>query len=162
MVTGIGKNLVLFNKRTVSRWHTDAQLNNKGTARETSIHLFIHSFIYQWFYSPLLDLGLFFSFVIFFTQMVGLLGRVISPSQGRYLHTGQHKHKENSHTDTHALSGFRTHDPIVQPSEDSSCLRPRGHCDHQEEKLQVLKYTVIYFMESVISVILYQLNTTYI
>jgi hypothetical protein len=25
-----------------------------------------------------------------------------------------------------------------------------------------LKYTVIYFMESVISVILYQLNTTYI
>jgi hypothetical protein len=26
-----------------------------------------------------------------FSQTVGLLGRVISPSQGRYLHTGQHK-----------------------------------------------------------------------
>jgi hypothetical protein len=27
-----------------------------------------------------------------FSQTVGLLGRVISPTQGRYLHTGQHKH----------------------------------------------------------------------
>jgi hypothetical protein len=31
------------------------------------------------------DLGPFFSF-LFYTQFVGLLGRVISPSQGRYLH----------------------------------------------------------------------------
>jgi hypothetical protein len=30
---------------------------------------------------------------LFFTQTVGLLERVISPSQGRYLHTGQHKHR---------------------------------------------------------------------
>jgi hypothetical protein len=35
----------------------------------------IHSFIHQWLYSPLLGPGLFFSFVIFFTQTVGLLGR---------------------------------------------------------------------------------------
>jgi hypothetical protein len=45
-----------------------------------------HSFIHQWLYSPLLGPGLFFSFVIIFTQAVGLLGRVISPLQGRYLH----------------------------------------------------------------------------
>jgi hypothetical protein len=32
-----------------------------------------------------------------FTQMVGHLGRGISPSQGRYLHTGQHKHRTNVH-----------------------------------------------------------------
>jgi hypothetical protein len=37
-----------------------------------------------------------FSFVIFFTQTVVLLGRVNSPSQGRYLHTGQHKHRHPS------------------------------------------------------------------
>jgi hypothetical protein len=37
---------------------------------------------------------------IFFTQTVGLLGRVISPSQGRYLHTGRHKHGINAHTQT--------------------------------------------------------------
>jgi hypothetical protein len=93
--------------------------------------LFVHSFIHQWLYSPLLGPGLFFIFVIFFTQTVGLLGRVINPSQGRYLHTGQHKHKINAHTDIHALSRIRTHDPSVRASEDSSCLRPRGQCERQ-------------------------------
>jgi hypothetical protein len=52
-----------------------------------SIYLSIHLPTYLWLYSLLLDLGRFFSFVIFFTQTVGLLGRGISPSQGRYLHT---------------------------------------------------------------------------
>jgi hypothetical protein len=33
-----------------------------------------------------------------FSQTVGLLGRVISPSQGSYLHTGQHKHRINAYT----------------------------------------------------------------
>jgi hypothetical protein len=59
--------------------------------------LFIHSFIHQWFYSHLLGPGLFFSFVIFFTQTIGLLGRVISPSLGLYLHTEQHKHRIKAH-----------------------------------------------------------------
>jgi hypothetical protein len=53
--------------------------------------------IYLSLYGPLLGPGLFFSFVICFTESVGLLGRVISPSQGRYLHTGQHKHRTNGH-----------------------------------------------------------------
>jgi hypothetical protein len=38
------------------------------------------SFIHQWPYSPLLGSSLFFSSVIFYTQTVGLLGQVISPS----------------------------------------------------------------------------------
>jgi hypothetical protein len=33
-----------------------------------------------------------------FSQMVGLLGRVISSSQGRYLNTGQHKHIIKTYT----------------------------------------------------------------
>jgi hypothetical protein len=37
-------------------------------------------------------------------------------------------HSINAHTDIHASSGIRTHDPSVRPSEDSSCLRPRGYC----------------------------------
>jgi hypothetical protein len=41
-----------------------------------------------------------------------------------YLHT-EHKHT----SDIQALSGIRTHDPSVRASEDTSCLRPRGHCD---------------------------------
>jgi hypothetical protein len=77
---------------------------------------------------PLLGPGLFFNFVIFYT--VGrLLGRVISKSQGRYLHKGQLKHRINAHTDIHDLNGIRTHNRNVGASEDSSCLRPRGHCD---------------------------------
>jgi hypothetical protein len=44
----------------------------------------------------LVYLGRFFSFLIY-TQSVGLLGREISPSQGRYLQTEQHKHRINAH-----------------------------------------------------------------
>jgi hypothetical protein len=53
---------------------------------------------------------------LFFAQTVGLLGGVINPSQGRYLHTGQHKHRLNAHTN-----------PSVPASEDNSCPRPRAH-----------------------------------
>jgi hypothetical protein len=42
------------------------------------------------------DLGRFFSFLIY-TPSVGLLGLVISPSQGRYIHT---EHKQNKRTQT--------------------------------------------------------------
>jgi hypothetical protein len=41
-------------------------------------------------------LGRFFSFLIH-TQLLGLLGRGISPSQGRYQHTQQRKHRINAH-----------------------------------------------------------------
>jgi hypothetical protein len=80
------------------------------------IRAFIHSFIHQWLYSHLLGPGLFFSFVIFFTQTVGLLGRVISPSQGRYLHTGQHKHRINAYTHQTSMPwmGF---EPTIPASE---------------------------------------------
>jgi hypothetical protein len=46
--------------------------------------------------------------------MVGLLGRVISPSQGPYLHrTTQHR---KTRTNIHALSGIQTHVPSNQPA----------------------------------------------
>jgi hypothetical protein len=32
-----------------------------------------------------------------YRESVGLLGRGISPSQGRYIHTEQHKHRRNPH-----------------------------------------------------------------
>jgi hypothetical protein len=78
----------------------------------------LQSFVEPW---PL------FQFPKTYTQSVGLLGRGISPSQGRYPHTEQHK--QNKRTHIQALSGILTHDPCVLASEDSSCLRPRGHCD---------------------------------
>jgi hypothetical protein len=58
---------------------------------------------------------------LFYTEVV-LFGRVISPSQGLYLHAGQRKHRINAHTNIHELSGFRTHDPSVRANEDSPCL----------------------------------------
>jgi hypothetical protein len=60
-------------------------------------------------------------------QSVGLLGRVISSSQGLYLNTGQQKH---IHTpNIHALCGIRIHDPGCRASEDGTCLRPLGNRD---------------------------------
>jgi hypothetical protein len=71
-----------------------------------------------------------FSLSWFCTESVGLLGHGISPLQGLYLHTEQHKHRINAHnTDIHDLSGIRTHDLRVRPSDDSPCLTPRGHSD---------------------------------
>jgi hypothetical protein len=46
--------------------------------------------------------------------MVGLLGRVISPSQGLYLHRATQHRK--TRTNIHALSGIRTHDSSNQPA----------------------------------------------
>jgi hypothetical protein len=90
---------------------------------------YIYLSVYLWLYSPLLVLDR-FSVSWSFTQSVGLLGQWISPSQGSYLHTGQHKHRTrvNAHTDIHALSGIRAHDLSAWAGEDSSFLRPGGHC----------------------------------
>jgi hypothetical protein len=87
----------------------------------------------------LLGPGRFFSFLIIYTQSVGLLGQGISPSQDLYLYTEQHKHRINAHnTDIHVLSRIRTNDPRVRVNEDSLCLRPRSHCDRQKS-INILK-----------------------
>jgi hypothetical protein len=79
----------------------------------------MYSFIHQRLYSLLLGSGLFFSFVSISTQTAGLLERVISPSQCRYINTGQHEHRIKAHTNIHALSGIPTHDASVRASQDS-------------------------------------------
>jgi hypothetical protein len=50
----------------------------------------------------------------------------ISPSQGHYLHTEQHKHGMNAHK-IHALSGIRTQDLSFRVDEDGWSLRPRSN-----------------------------------
>jgi hypothetical protein len=64
-----------------------------------------------------------------FRQLVGLLGRGISPAQGLYLHRTTQDRKMR--TRIYASNGIRTQDPIVRAAEDSTCLRPRGHWDRQ-------------------------------
>jgi hypothetical protein len=71
---------------------------------------------FLWLYSPLLDLGrlTYRRFLELFRHMVGLLGRVVSPSQGLYLYrTTQHR---KTRTNIHALSEIRNHDPSNQPA----------------------------------------------
>jgi hypothetical protein len=83
-----------------------------------------------WLYSPLLGFCHFFSASWSYTKSVGVLARGMNPSQGLYLHTGQHKHRINAHnTDIHVLSGILTHDSSVRESEESSYIRQRGRCD---------------------------------
>jgi hypothetical protein len=59
------------------------------------------------------------------TQSVELLGRGISPSQGRYLQT-KNTNTEKTGTDIHALSGIRTHDPSVRASELFHAFHKKG------------------------------------
>jgi hypothetical protein len=63
-------------------------------------------------------------FLELFRHTVGLLGRVISPSQGLYLHrTTQHW---KTRTNIHALSGIRTHNPSNQPAKTQASDRTAG------------------------------------
>jgi hypothetical protein len=55
-------------------------------------------------------------------QSVGLLGRGISPSESRYLHS-QHKHRINA--EKHPCYEGDSN----RAGEDNSCLRARGHCE---------------------------------
>jgi hypothetical protein len=93
-------------------------------------HIYIYNtYYYQWLYIPLLGLGRSLSFFILY-RVGGLLGRGISPAQGRYLHTGQHKCRINAHkhpyfewdsnTQSRYLSARRAY---------ASCLTPLGQCD---------------------------------
>jgi hypothetical protein len=54
------------------------------------------STIYLSLYNPFFGYWSIFQFLNII-QSVGLLGRGISPSQGRYLYTEQHKHRINAH-----------------------------------------------------------------
>jgi hypothetical protein len=74
-------------------------------------------------YSPCRPCPL-FQFLIY-KQSVGLLGRGVSLSQGRFLHT-EHKHRINAYRHP-GLEWNSTHNPSVRASKDSSCLKVRPH-----------------------------------
>jgi hypothetical protein len=89
------QSLILFNVKKSKNVYSCGvfQLRIKKQLRmlkELPIYLSIYGSI------ALVGLGGFFSFLIY-TQLVGPLGREISSSQGRCLHTEQHKHGINAH-----------------------------------------------------------------
>jgi hypothetical protein len=78
--------------------------------------LFYFPFVFSVALQSLKDLGrvTYKWFLELFRHTVGLLGRVIIPSQGLYLHrTTLHR---KMRTNIHALIGIRTHDPSNQPA----------------------------------------------
>jgi hypothetical protein len=105
-------------------------INILSLAKELNVTIFLCP--PQWgAYSILWSVGLIYQFLDH-SQTVGLLGRVISSSQGLYLNTGNPNTEKRTHTSNiHALIGTRTHDPGLRASEDSTCLRPLGYRDRQ-------------------------------
>jgi hypothetical protein len=75
-------------------------------------------------------------------QSVGLLGRGISLSQGRYLHIHR-----ITQTNIHALSGIRTHNPSFRAGENISLLRRCGHCDRPYDELCFIWMWYVVIME---------------
>jgi hypothetical protein len=85
---------------TKCHWDRFSGSNSASPANSHSTNCFI-KYLSIYLYGStviLLDLGRFFSFLIY-TQLVGLLGREISPSQGRYLRREQKK-TQNKRTQT--------------------------------------------------------------
>jgi hypothetical protein len=74
------------------------------------------------------------------SQAVGLLGRVISSSQGLYLNTGQHNPEKRGHTlNIHAQGEIRTRNHGLRAIEDCSCLRPLCYRDRPNARYIDLK-----------------------
>jgi hypothetical protein len=73
-------------------------------------------------------------------QLVGLLGRVISPV-ARPLPTQDNTNTEEKRTDIHASSGIRTHDSSVCAGEDTDyfCLKDIGSKYNSVHMQYVLK-----------------------
>jgi hypothetical protein len=92
-------------------------------------------FFFPWRYSPNLSLGLLpwnypfhFGFLDL-RQSVGLLGWVISSSQGLSTCTQTQKNAHTLTVNIQALCGIRTPDPGFRASEDNACIRPLGYRD---------------------------------
>jgi hypothetical protein len=77
-----------------------------------SIYLSIYHSIYLWLYSPLLDSGCFFTFLIaLHSRQDSLDGG--SARRKAATCTQDNTNTEQTHTDSHASSEIRTHDPSV-------------------------------------------------
>jgi hypothetical protein len=104
------------------------------------VHMLLHLSVCLWLYSPCGPWPHFqflnpytmslpahsepwplLQFLNHFTQTVGFRGWGISPSQGRFLHTGQHTQNKRTQTSM-PLSGIRTHDPRFRADEDDMLL----------------------------------------
>jgi hypothetical protein len=79
-----------INTKEDCKMYTETKWSNIDNVEPVPIIFFFYGC------TALVGLGRFSSSLIY-TQSVGLLGRLISPSQGCYLEIGQHKHRINAH-----------------------------------------------------------------
>jgi hypothetical protein len=88
-----------------------------------------HYFFFPWLYSPWRTLAASHigGFLSYLRHTAGLLGRVISPSQGLYLHRTPQQKDADKHTYFKRDSNPRSQQPTGQ----DPCFRPHGHCDRQ-------------------------------
>jgi hypothetical protein len=94
-----------------------------------------------WLYSPL-DLSRFFNFLVLYT--VGGTPWTEDQPVARPLPTHRSTQTQNKHTDIHASSGIRIHDPSVRTGEDVSCFRLRSHCDRPLTVVRMSFYSIWY------------------
>jgi hypothetical protein len=69
------------------------RLNFKRNLLTIVVDVDINVNFFSFLFAPIRSIGLIFQF-LHRSQTVGLLGLVISSSQGFYLNTGQHKHRK--------------------------------------------------------------------
>jgi hypothetical protein len=95
--------------------------------------------IYLWLYSPLLDLGRFFNFLILY-----IVGRTLLTGDQpvtRSLPTHGTTQAQNKRTQTcMPWLGFESTIPALELAKKSSCLGPCGHCDRHFKKLIMSQY----------------------
>jgi hypothetical protein len=83
-----------------------------------------------------------------FGQLVGLIERGISPTQGLYLcRTTQHR---KTWIYIHDPSGIRTRDSSIRAVEDSTCFRSYGHWNWQKLNMFELNDEVIGYRNALI------------
>jgi hypothetical protein len=93
--------------------------------------VYLRTLLYiQWLFQPIQGPGLLFSSLIIFHsgRTAWASDQLVARPLPKH-RTTQTQNKRIPTPNIHALSGIRTHDPSVRASEDSSCLRPRVHCD---------------------------------
>jgi hypothetical protein len=93
----------------------------------------VGSFIISYYYG---STALCWAFAAFFFQFLDPIHSQYDSLDGESAHrkaanyTRNNTNRINAHnTDIHALNSIRIHDPSVRASEESSCIRPRGHSD---------------------------------
>jgi hypothetical protein len=120
-------------------------------------HVYEVFFFSLWICGPL-DLGGFFSFLILY--IVGRTPWTGDQPVARSLSTHSDTNREETHTEIHASSGIRIHDPSARASEDGSCLRPRGHCGCLSEVMfRILgKRSILWTANSVVHVVKFSPN----